>query len=251
MRSTSRRSGRERGAAVVVDARKKSQGAVNTINSNLADPPRWLGWAGVFAIIGALAAIAADVTAISLDPGRSFLATSVSATAVGDHSWFVDSAIYLTGAGIGTLALGFHFWNLDRGRYRFGIFCLAALALTVVLLAGWDAYNPDQVPDFGFHMMLVYGLSALFPLAALTLARALSKISRFWGAFSISLALLWLVAGPVYAITPEDLEGLFQRIAFALMLFWVGGVGVLFLRVSGRTKAESRRLRAQAQHSPR
>lgn len=243
----------ERGAAAVVDAGNESQGAVDsaTYTSSITNPPGWLGWAGVLAIIGAVAAIVADVTAISLDPGRSFLATSVSATAVGDHSWFVDGAIYLTGGGIGALAFGFHFWNLDHGRYRFGIFCLAALALTIVLLAGWDAYNPDQVPDFGFHMMLVYGLSALFPLAALTLARALFKISRFWGAFSISLALLWLVAGPVYAFTPEELEGLFQRIAFALLLFWVGGVGVLFLRVAGRTKAENRQLRARAQHSPR
>ena len=95
-------------------------------------------------------------------------------------------------------------------------------------------YDPDQVPDFGFHMMLVYALSALFPLAAFTLARGLRKVSNFWGRFSIGLAILWLIAGPIYAVTPEHLEGLFQRIAFVLMLFWVAGIGILFIRVCAR-----------------
>lgn len=181
------------------------------------------------AVAGAIAAVAADIAAISLDPARSFLATSVSATAVGEHAWFVDAAIYLTGLSIGALAFAFHYWNIEHGRYRFGIFCLAALALAIFLLAGWDAYDPQQVPDFGFHMMLVYALSALFPLAALTLARAFSKIDRLWGHFSIALAVLWLICGPIYAVTPEHLEGLFQRIAFVIMLAWVAGVGVMLI----------------------
>lgn len=196
-----------------------------------AEPKRWFRWAGAAAIVSALAAVAADVAAISLADG-SFLATSVSATAIGEHAWFVDAAIYLTGAAVGAIAFALHHWNLGQGRYRFGIFCLAALALTMFLLAGWDAYNPEQVPDFGFHMMLVYGLSGLFPLAALSLTRSLSKVHRFWGRFSIVLAVLWLICGPIYAVTPEDFEGLFQRIAFLMMLVWVAGVGVMLIRIA-------------------
>jgi hypothetical protein len=198
----------------------------------LAPPRPWFRWTGHLAIAGAVAAVAADIIAISLRPSASFLATSVSAVAVGEHAWFVDAAIYLTGAAIAALAFAFHHWNIEHGRYRFGIFCLAALALTMFLLAGWDVYDPERVPDFGFHMMLVYALSALFPLAALTLARALSKVRPFWGFFSIVLAALWLISGPIYAVTPEHLEGLFQRIAFVLMLLWVGGVGLMFVLVA-------------------
>lgn len=201
-----------------------------TVSEACARPQPWFALAGLLAVAAAIVAVAADVAAIALRPARSFLATSVSATAVGEHAWFVDGAIYLMGAAFAVLAFALHHWNLDHGRYRFGIFCLGALALTVFLLAGWDAYDPDQVPDFGFHMMLVYSLSAFFPLAALTLARGLSKVSGFWGAFSISLAVLWLISGPIYAVTPEELEGLFQRIAFVLLLVWVAGVGVLLVR---------------------
>jgi hypothetical protein len=196
----------------------------------LAPPHPWFKWAGLAAIIGAAGAVAADIAAISLDPTRSFLATSVSATAIGEHAWFVDAAIYLTGVAIAALAFAFHHWNIEHGRYRFGIFCLASLVIVIFLLAGWDAYDPLEVPDFGFHMMLVYALSALFPLAALTLARALSKVRPLWGYFSITLAVLWLICGPIYAVTPEELEGLFQRIAFVFMLIWVAGVGVMFVR---------------------
>lgn len=200
----------------------------------LAPPQRWFRWAGLVAIVSAMAAVAADIAAISLDETRSFLATSVSATAIGEHAWFVDAAIYFTGIAIAALAFAFHHWNIDHGRYRFGIFCLAALVITIFLLAGWDAYDPLEVPDFGFHMILVYALSAWFPLAALTLARALSKVHPFWGYFSITLAILWLICGPIYAVTPEELEGLFQRIAFVFMLIWVAGVGFMFIRAAAR-----------------
>ncbi len=191
---------------------------------------RWFAWVGVFAILAAACAVAADIVAISRTPSASFMATSVSATAVGEHAWFVDGAIYVTGLAIAALAFALHYWNLDHGRYRFGIFCLAALALTIFLLAGWDAYDPDQVPDFGFHMMLVYALSALFPLAALALARAFASLHRSWGRFSIALGVLWLACGPIYAVTPEAFEGLFQRIAFVLLLLWVAGIGMLLLK---------------------
>ena len=206
--------------------------AAFTKTDALAPPHKWFRWAGLFAMIAAIAAVAADITAVSLLESATFLATSVSATAIGKHSWFVDAAIYLTAAAIATLAYAFHHWNIERGRYRFGIFCLASLVIVIFLLAGWDAYDPLQVPDFGFHMILVYALSALFPLAALTLARALSKVRPFWGYFSITLAVLWLICGPLYAVTPEELEGLFQRIAFAFMLLWVAGVGLMFMSVA-------------------
>ena len=208
--------------------------ATLTQTDELAPPHRWFKWAGLVAIISAMAAVAADIAAISLDASRSFYATSVSATAIGEHAWFVDAAIYLTGAAIAALAFAFHHWNIEHGRYRFGIFCLASLVITIFLLAGWDAYDPLEVPDFGFHMMLIYALSALFPLAALTLARALSKVGPFWGYFSITLAVLWLICGPIYAVTPEEFEGLFQRIAFVLMLLWVSGVGLMFMLVTAR-----------------
>jgi hypothetical protein len=196
-----------------------------------AEPKPWFKWAGFAALVGVMAAVIADIAAVTLRDG-SFLATSVSATAVGEHAWFVDAAIYLTGAAVAAIAFALHHWNLGHGRYRFGIFCLAALALTMFLLAGWDAYDPDRVSDFGFHMMLVYALSGLFPLAALSLARSLSKVHGFWSRFSIMLAVLWIVCGPIYAVTPEDLEGLFQRIAFVLMLVWVGGIGVMLIRIA-------------------
>lgn len=208
--------------------------ATFTQTDALAPPHRWFKWAGLAAMLSAVGAVVADIAAISLDPSRSFLATSVSATANGKHAWFVDAAIYLTGAAIAALAFAFHHWNIDHGRYRFGIFCLASLVITIFLLAGWDAYDPLQVPDFGFHMILVYALSALFPLAALALARALSKVRPFWGDFSIALAVLWLICGPIYAVTPEELEGLFQRIAFVFMLIWVAGVGVMFMQAAAR-----------------
>jgi hypothetical protein len=206
--------------------------ATLTQTDALAPPQRWFRWAGIVAIIGAVAAVAADIMAVSLIESASFLATSVSAIAIGEHSWFVDAAIYLTGIAIATLAFAFHRWNIDNGRYRFGIFSLAMLAIVIFLLAGWDAYDPLRVPDFGFHMILVYALSALFPLAALTLARALSKVHPFWGGFSITLAALWLVCGPLYAVTPEDMEGLFQRIAFAFLLVWVAGIGLMLVLVA-------------------
>ncbi|HYD71915.1 MAG TPA: DUF998 domain-containing protein [Candidatus Binatia bacterium] len=205
----------------------------------LAPPHGWFRWAGLFAVTAAIAAVAADITAVALLKSATFLETSVSATAIGKHSWFVDAAIYLTGAAIAVLAFAFHHWNIEHGRYRFGIFCLAALVITIFLLAGWDAYDPLEVPDFGFHMILVYALSALFPLAALTLARALSKVRPFWGYFSITLAVLWLICGPIYAVTPEELEGLFQRIAFVFMLLWVAGIGLMFVSVTA-PRAERR-----------
>jgi hypothetical protein len=206
--------------------------ATLTQTDALAPPQRWFRWAGIVAIIGAVAAVAADIMAVSLIESANFLATSVSAIAIGEHSWFVDAAIYLTGIAIATLAFAFHRWNVDNGRYRFGIFSLVMLAIVIFLLAGWDAYDPLRVPDFGFHMMLVYALSALFPLAALTLARALSKVHPFWGGFSNTLAALWLVCGPLYAVTPEEMEGLFQRIAFALLLLWVAGIGLMLVLVT-------------------
>lgn len=142
----------------------------------------------------------------------------------------VDGAIYLFAFGIAAVALALHRWRLDSGRYSFGVFCLAATVPAIVLLAAWNGYEPNKVPDFGFHMIMVYLLSALFPLAALALARGLGTVHRNWGVFSVSLAVLWMVSGPIYALTPESLEGLFERVAFLMMLVWVAGVGVLLLR---------------------
>ncbi|MBC7767875.1 MAG: DUF998 domain-containing protein [Phycisphaerales bacterium] len=203
----------------------------------LAPPRPWFRWVGVLAIVAVIVAVGADIAAIAQLSSASFLITPVSALAVGETGWFVDGAIYLTAAAVAALAFALHHWHLDHGRYHFGVFCLAALSITMFLLAGWDAYDPEQVPDFGFHMMLVYALSALFPLAALALARGLSKVSRFWGVFSITLAVLWMITGPIYAVTPEALEGLFQRLVFALLLLWVVGVGVLLMRAAvGRAR---------------
>ncbi len=200
-------------------------------------PPRpWFAWVGALLIAAAIGAVAADIIAISQREGASFLATSVSATAVGATAWFVDAAIYLTAAAIAALAFALHHWHLDHGRYRFGIFCLGGLSISMFLLAGWSAYDPDQVPDFGFHMMQVYALSAFFPLAALTLARALTKVHARWGVFSVCLAALWMISGPIYAVTPEDWEGLFQRIAFVMMLIWLAGLGVVLIGAAVRAR---------------
>ena len=48
----------------------------------LAPPQPWFRWAGLVAIIGAVTAIAADITAVSLLDSATFLSTSVSATAM-------------------------------------------------------------------------------------------------------------------------------------------------------------------------
>lgn len=207
----------------------------NFVTNGAPAPPRpWFGWVGLFAVVAVVGVVGADIAAITMRDSASFLATSVSATAVGKTAWFVDAAISITGAAIAALVFALHRWRLDHGRYRFGLFCLAALSITMFFIAGWNGYEPGQVPDFGFHMMLVYALSALFPLAAFTLARGLSKVHRAWGFLSVALAVLWLIAGPIYAVTPEDWEGLFQRIVFVFMLVWIAGLGALLISAAPR-----------------
>lgn len=211
---------------------------MNSTREARAQPRPWFRFAGVAAIVGVIATVVADFAAITLGRPASFLATPISRTAIGENALIVDGAIYLFGFGIAAVALALHRWRLDSGRYAFGVVCLAATVPVIILVAAWNGYEPNNVPDFGFHMILVYVLSALFPLAALALARGLGKVRPFWGVFSVTLAILWMLSGPVYALTPDSLEGLFERVAFLVMLVWVAGVGVLLLRSNTEADAE-------------
>lgn len=187
-------------------------------------------FAGCAGLAGCLSAIAGDLITVALRGNISFIENSISRAAVGDYAIVTDVGISVLALGVAAIAWALFDWKLGARPYSTGALLLAMCAVAIFLLAAWNGYDRKSADDFGFHMNLVYLLAGLFPLAAWLVAGGLDAIHRNWKRFSRAVAVLWVLSGPLYFLTPDDLKGLFERATLMLLLLWVAAISVLMIQ---------------------
>src|SRR6056297_1214102 len=102
--------------------------------------PELLIFAGLTGLVGNVAPLLALIVA-SFVAQHDFVADTVSDLARGPNRYIMDSGFYIAAAGLLGLAIASAHAHLDRTLWSIGLFCLAFIALTVVLLGIWDEFG--------------------------------------------------------------------------------------------------------------
>jgi hypothetical protein len=188
------------------------------------------GAAAVLCLIGCAAAIAGDLVTVWLRDGLNPIENTISRAAKGEYAVFSDTGLSLFAAGAAALAVALADLRLDGATSRFGAGMLVVTAIAALFLALWNQYDRKHADDFGAHMIALYVLAAAFPVAAGLLAQGLARLRPWAPRFSLWVAGLWLAAGPVYFLVPDDFSGLFERLSLMLVIVWFAAVSLMVLR---------------------
>jgi hypothetical protein len=193
-----------------------------------AERPELLAVCGLAGLVGNIAPIV-TLSAASVIVQHDFVADTISDLARGPHKWIMDTGFYLSAVGLLGLAIAAAHVHLGRWAWSAGIFCLAGLALVVVLLGLWDQFGTDP-SDWSVHTWLTFLLGPLYFAGPLLMAKGAARVDRVYGiAFPVA-ACLWLVFATAFKLAPDAYDGLLEKFAVVATLLWTVPLSILFLR---------------------
>ena len=178
---------------------------------------------------------------------HAFVADTISDLARGDNKWIMDLGFYFHAAGLLALAIAAAHAHLGRAGWSVGVFCLAFLALDVVLLGLWDEFGASAQPGDGMsvHTKLSFVLGPLFLLGPLVMVPGVGGLSRTYAALFVGAAASWAVFATGFKLAPDGIDGLLEKIAVVGAMGWTLPLSFLYLargyekshRVAGRAEA--------------
>ena len=175
------------------------------------------------AILGIVGSLAPTVTLVwgGLISQHDFLADTISDLGRGQHGVIMDTGFFINAASLLGLALGAA--NLHGGRklWTGAILCLSLLALNIVAIGLWDAFGRTAQGDGrSVHTWLTFGLGPLYLVGPLLMASVMRQGQpRLAIAFVVS-AVLWVILATIFKLSPDDVDGLFEKLAVAATLIW-------------------------------
>lgn len=186
-----------------------------------AERPELMLFCGLAGLLGSLAPGVTLMLAWQIAE-HDFIADTVSDLARGPHKWIMDLGFYVNAAGLLGLAIGAAHVHLGRMAWSLGIFCLAFLALVVVLLGLWDAFHNagDNPPGMTVHTKLTFLLGPLYFAGPLLMARGAAGVARVYGRLFLASAVIWLGFAVAFLMAPTGYDGLLEKIAVFATLLW-------------------------------
>jgi hypothetical protein len=201
----------------------------------------FLAGAGVLAPV---IMIAADITLGLLNPGYSFLRSSISSLALTEFGWIQTLSFMATGLLMVLFVVGL-FLGIEGIRgFRLG---LGAMILFGFALLAVGAFHADLATSEPTFEGLVHGVAAktvfwLFPVGVILIAPSLKKEPYWRPLFFYSLgAAVFAVGFMANSLRmPRDFAwfGLFERVLVADEIIWVLVMGIWLLRQSIRDRKE-------------
>jgi hypothetical protein len=206
-----------------------------TSSSDNDDPlhelrPELLLVCGAVGLIGNLAPLLAMLVAWPVAE-HDLVADTISDLARGPHKWIMDTGFYFGAAGLLGLAIGAAHLHLGRWGWSAGLLCLSFLAMVIVLLGLWDDLVPADGRGMTVHGRLTFLLGPLYLAGPLLMMAGVRRIGRWMSAAFIISAVLWIVLATAFKLSPDDIDGLVEKIAVAATLLWTLPLSGLLLRV--------------------
>jgi hypothetical protein len=191
--------------------------------------PELLIVCGLLGIVGNLAPLLSMLAAWPIAE-HDLVADTISDLARGPHKWIMDTGFYLCAAGLLALSIGAAHLHMGRWSWSAGLFCLALLALVIVLLGLWDNITPDRDEGMTVHGRLVFLLGPLFLAGPLLMTSGARRIGKGLPAAFVASTVLWIVFAAAFKLSPDDIDGLLEKIAVAAKVLWTLPLSAVFLR---------------------
>lgn len=187
---------------------------------------------GIVGLIGCAGVILGNIAGVLIYERHDWIADTISDLAAGPWGWIQDVGLVLLGFALAACALGLRVWRLGGWRRTVVVVGLVLLAVDVAVIALHNEYGDadSNHGKFVIHSYAVYGLGIIFAAVCWAAARPLGEVGRGWRRFSYGIAIVWLVAAPVFFVTPTAWDGLYERILALIFIIWVAGVSWLLLR---------------------
>lgn len=192
--------------------------------------PELLIFCGTAALIGNVMPLIAILWGWSAT-NHAFVADTISDLARGEKKWIMDVGFYFHAGGLLALAIAAAHAHLGKAGWSVGVFCLAFLALDVVLLGLWDEFGAtaDTTQGMAVHTKLSFVLGPLFLLGPLAMAPGVGGISRTYAMMFVASAALWAIFATAFKLAPDGIDGLLEKIAVLGSMVWTMPLAFLYL----------------------
>ena len=184
------------------------------------EQPHLLIFLACLGLLGCVSLFAGAIVAAFYVPDYDWVADTISDLGAGQHQRIMDWTLYGFAAGIMATALGAAHAHLGKLAWSTGIVSLAIIAGLVIVIAARDEYGDGDTGRVVIHIYLVYGLGALFLLAAWSMAWAIADRHPHAKWALIALGALWAVTSAAFLMSPDGIDGLVERVAG----LWAAGI---------------------------
>lgn len=174
--------------------------------------------------LGCLSLVIGTLIAQQFVPDHDWVADTISDLAAGRWEIVMDIALYGFAASLMAIALAASHAHLGGAGWSVGVISLAVLAALVVVIGARNEYGDRDSDGVVIHTYLVYALGVLFIVVPLSMARGVGRHAPWARRALLALAVLWVVAAPVFFFLPTDIDGAYER---GLGLIACGIVAVL------------------------
>lgn len=187
---------------------------------------------GALVIAGCGIAVVLDLTGAGLSDRVGMIRDTISNLAAsGRETWvdeIADTGLYAFALAVLATTAGLSRWRIERLDWKLGMVLLVAVAVCVMLIAGYEAYETGNGPVI--HYRLVYVLGLAFPLTVLLTAGQFYHIRKPLGVALYALGVVWAMAAPFLFVVPTAWDGAYERGLAGLMLGWFLVMGVMIWR---------------------
>ncbi|MCB5200214.1 DUF998 domain-containing protein [Loktanella sp. TSTF-M6] len=193
--------------------------------------PELLMVCGFVGLIGSIVPLFTIVWADIAAGNHDFIADSISDLARGPDRFIMDFGFYAAAAGLMALAIGAAHAHLGRTGWSLGILALSLAALVVVMLGLWDAFGRTAEGDgMAVHTQLSFILAPLFLVGPLFMATAIGELHRGLRWSFVAAGVVWFVFAALFKLTPDNIDGIFEKIAFASTYLWTLPLATVLFR---------------------
>jgi hypothetical protein len=180
--------------------------------STLLQEPALLRFLAFTAFAGCAALALGTLIAPFFVPGYDRVADTISDLAAGEAEIFMALAFYGFAAGLMATALAAAHAHVDGRRWSVATVMLAVLAALVVIIGARNEYGDSDSDGVVIHIYLVYLLAVLVALVPLLMARGVAWGMPRSGRALVGLAILWIIAAPVFFFLHTGYDGLYEKL---------------------------------------
>ncbi|MGB7083987.1 MAG: DUF998 domain-containing protein [Phormidesmis sp.] len=184
------------------------------------------GFVGLF---GCFSVVITDIVGTIVVDGYNPISQTISDLAINKKAWIQDVGLNLFAASFAACGIGFFILDMDGWKWKVGSILLFVLAVDILVISEFDRYA--DLDSFGstVHLSCVVVLAVVFTLMLVLTASGLSKVNQSWRSFNLVTAFIWALMAPVFFVTPNSLNGAYERLLSLIVIAWVTRASKLLL----------------------